>query len=71
MFIIYENATKNDEPLHKLLEFEPRAETVVYDGEEYVNVWRVSLKVKKGDKVKATAHPKSITAMPSAKGLRK
>lgn len=69
--VVYENATKNDEPLHKLLEFEPRAEKVVYDGEEYVNVWRVSLKVKRGGKVKATSHPTSITNMPSAKGLRK
>lgn len=72
MFVIYENATKNDEPLRKEFLFEPRAEKVWYSGQEFVNVMRVRIQVKKGCKVKATSHPSCIKTIDvTPKGQRK
>ena len=74
MEVIYENATKNDEPKHKLFTFgmeENRADKVIYDGHEYDLVFKVSIRVKKGGKVYATSHPSKIEDMPDTKGLRK
>lgn len=74
MEVIYENATKNDEPLHKLFEFgvdEQRADKVMYDGHEYDLVFKVAIIVKKGGKVYATSQPTKIDNMPDTKGLRK
>ncbi|AGG58180.1 hypothetical protein VPDG_00018 [Vibrio phage henriette 12B8] len=60
MFVIYENATKNDDPLPKTFCFDAPTD-LEYDGIKYENKKLINLFVKKGKTVRATRHPHLIT----------
>ena len=60
MFVVYENATKEDKPLERVFMF-PSGTKVQYKNEAFVSEGKyITFKVHSKGKVRATNHPSEI-----------